>query len=394
MIFSVFPKLSRMTKTCVERRGRGPGLVCRCPFGARSKNREFPGSPHARRIPRRQSVLGARATNRDFPGSPQVRPIPRPESASRGVNGHNNPSLRAGLTLTEVLIVLALAATVFLVLLMAIPRAREQARLVGCRRNLGQIGMALALYDQFQNHLPQVGLHAGFDDQSPAADAGATAGPLRTLLESLALPDFTELTDRKKAPQPRPGEVPGETAVPGFVCQSDPSALAGRFLAPVSYRAATGDSPDGNNGPFAPGRSLALSAIEAADGLSYTAGFSERLVGDRENGIASLAAYQLVPDRVSPTGCPPPVGRSVWRGDAGSSWRIGEYRSTLYNHALVPGGRPSCIARDGQTASMGASSGHTRGVNMLRLDGSVTLVVPTINPKVWKEFAAIGSGER
>ncbi len=322
------------------------------------------------------------------------RRIPRNDSAPRAVNGHENPFVRTGLTLTEVLIVLALAATVALILLMAIPRAREQARVAGCRRNLGQIGTALALYDQFQNHLPIVDQPAALDGQAAAPEAGANASPLRTLLETLGLPDFTELSDPKKAPQPRPGEVPGETAVPGFVCQSDPGALARRFLAPVSYRAATGDSPDGNNGPFAPGRSLSLSAIEAADGLSYTAGFAERLVGDRENGIASLAAYQLVPDRVSPPGCPPAVDNSVWRGDAGSSWRMGDYRSTLYNHALIPGGQPSCIARNGQTAYMGASSGHPRGVNMLRLDGSVTLVVPTINPKVWKEFANVGSDDR
>jgi len=253
--------------------------------------------------------------------------------------------------------------------------------------------MALALYDQIQNQLPAIGQPGALDGPGVAPEASANPGPLRVLLESLALADFTELIDAKKAPQPRPAEVPGETAVPGFVCQSDPRALAGRFLAPVSYRAATGDSPDGNNGPFAPGRSLALSVIEAADGLSYTAGFAERLTGDRSNGFASLTAYQLVSDRISPAGCPPAVDASVWRGDAGSSWRVGDYRSTLYNHALIPGGQPSCIARDGQTAFMGASSGHTRGVNMLLLDGSVTLVVPTINPKIWREFASVGSGQ-
>ncbi len=150
------------------------------------------------------------------------RRIPRNDSAPRAVNGHENPFVRTGLTLTEVLIVLALAATVALILLMAIPRAGEQARVAGCRRNLGQIGTALALYDQFQNHLPIVDQPAALDGQAAAPEAGANASPLRTLLETLGLPDFTELSDPKKAPQPRPGEVPGETAVPGFVCQSDP----------------------------------------------------------------------------------------------------------------------------------------------------------------------------
>jgi prepilin-type processing-associated H-X9-DG protein len=214
---------------------------------------------------------------------------------------------------------------------------------------------------------------------------------LRTLLETLVLPDLTELNPLKgPPPKPRPGEVPGEAPVPGFICQSDPAALAGRFRAPISYRAATGDSPAGDNGAFAPGRSVALAAIEADDGLSYTAGFSERLVGNNQNGVASLAAYQLVPDRVSPSGCPPATDASRWRGDAGLSWRVCDYRSTLYHHGLLPGGEPSCIAMDGQTSFMGASSGHTRGINVLMLDGSVSLVVPTVDDKVWKEFARIG----
>lgn len=302
----------------------------------------------------------------------------------------HDPAIPAALTLIEVLVVLALAAIVAAFLLMAMPRAREQARLAGCRRNLGQIGVALALYDQFQNHLPIVGPLGAPDGNTERAAAHASAAPLRTLLETLALPDFSELTTAKGASTRRQGEVPGETLVPGFVCQSDPAAHTGRFPAQVSYRAATGDSPAGENGAFAPGRSISLAAIEAADGTSYTAGFSERLIGTGQDGIVDLANYQLVPDRVPDGGCPASVDASFWRGDAGRSWRISDYRSTLYNHALPPLGRPSCIATDGQTAFIGASSGHTRGVNVLLLDGSVSLFVPTISLKIWKEFASIG----
>jgi prepilin-type processing-associated H-X9-DG protein len=303
-------------------------------------------------------------------------------------------SPKSGLTLIEVLIILALAAIVVCFLLMAFPRAREQARLAGCRRNLAQIGMALALYNQFQNHLPTVGQVGAVNGEAAATAAGSSAGPLGTLLESLAVPDFIGLTDAKSPPEPRPGEVPGERPVPGFVCESDPAGHGGRFPAPVSYRAATGDSPGGENGAFAPGRLITLAAIEAADGTGYTAGFSERLIGNDQNGLPGLASYQLVPDRVPPSGCPASADFSMWRGDAGRSWRVSDYRSTLYNHALPPQGQPSCIASDGQTASLGASSGHTRGVNVLMLDGSVSLVVPTIHSKVWREMAAIGPSAR
>ena len=69
--------------------------------------------------------------------------------------------------------------------------------------------------------------------------------------------------------------------------------------------------------------------------------------------------------------------------------RWSDYRHTLYNHALPLSSRHSCLAVDGKTAFMGASSGHVRGVNLLLLDGSVTLVTRDIDLKVWKEFARI-----
>ena len=137
------------------------------------------------------------------------------------------------------------------------------------------------------------------------------------------------------------------------------------FSAPISYRAVTGDSPSGENGAFAPGRTISLSEVEAADGLSFTAGFSERLVGDNQPSHASLNNYQVVNGRLSRPGCPVNADPASWRGDAGSSWRASDYRSTLYNHALPPNGQPSCLASDGKSAFMGASSGHARGVNLL-----------------------------
>jgi hypothetical protein len=295
------------------------------------------------------------------------------------------PAGRRGITVVEVLALAFVIIVVAFVLLMAVPRAREQARLTGCRRNLGQIGFGLALYDQMHQHLPTVAELAALDtprlQRAPA--------PLQVLIESLQLPDLTELNDPRNAPRPRPGEVPGEMPVPGFVCASDPNALAGNFRAPVSYRGATGDSALGENGIFAPGRTIGLKEVEAGDGASYTAAFSERLVGDNRNGHVTLADYAALAGAVSDQGCPADTGREAWRGDSGSSWKWCDYRSTLYNHGLRPNGRPSCLALDGQTAQMGASSGHTRGVHLLLLDGTVTLVRPEINQKIWREFARL-----
>ena len=53
--------------------------------------------------------------------------------------------------------VLFLVAGFFLLLLLSIPRAREQARLAACQKNLAQIGLAIAQYDTRCGSLPSVG---------------------------------------------------------------------------------------------------------------------------------------------------------------------------------------------------------------------------------------------
>jgi hypothetical protein len=297
---------------------------------------------------------------------------------------------RAGLTLADVIVLLMVIGASSLLLLMGVSRAREQARLVGCRKNLGQIGMALGLYDQMNGHLPGI--------EPPGPPDGVTEppppSPLKILLVALQLPDLTEIRDRKNRPEPRPGQVPDEVRVPGFVCASDPNALSGSFPAPINFRAVTGDGLRGENGAFAPGPARSIAEIEALDGLSYTAAFSERLVGDNQTAHPAPINYQVLPAPLPSGGCPALSDPSSCRGDAGSSWTSAGYRSTLYNHALPPNGQPSCIAVEGRSAYIGASSGHVGGVNLLLLDGSVSLIRPSINPKIWRDYAAIGSDSR
>jgi prepilin-type processing-associated H-X9-DG protein len=299
---------------------------------------------------------------------------------------------RDGVTLPEVVVVLLLVTVVFFLALMALPRAREQARFAGCQRNLAQIGLALVYYDQSERQLPVVsGLADPFDDAEEAGAESRDPSPLQQVLATFGLPDLRGLNP-VSPPKPGGGSAPAEVAVPGFVCSSDPNATAGQFPAPVSYRATTGDDPTGKAGAFAPGRTIGLAAVEAADGLAFTAGYSERLVGDGRVAQPGLMNYARCGQPLNPdtTQCPASSTDADWRGDAGRSWLLSDYRSTLYNHVLLPNGGPSCLGEHGQTAIMGASSGHVRGVNLLFLDGSVRPTQPSVDLKIWREFAAIG----
>ena len=160
---------------------------------------------------------------------------------------HSSPR-RRGLGRGDVVVLLALIGATTLLVIMGLTRAREQGRLTGCTRNLSQIGFGLVLHDRMNGHLP--GTATMPPDLPPNQ---GPAGPLKTLLESLDLPDLTALRDAQTPPKGQPGHVSGEVPVPGFICASDPNAIAGRLPAPVSYRASTGDSHLGDNGAFAPG---------------------------------------------------------------------------------------------------------------------------------------------
>jgi prepilin-type processing-associated H-X9-DG protein len=286
-----------------------------------------------------------------------------------------------GLSAIELLVVVVIGALFLLTMVMALPRRRESARLASCQHNLMQIGLALALYDQSQRHLPTA--------LPPGIEAGDRAtSPLKALLVELGVPDLTTLNDAKNPPPKQPGLTHPERRIPGFVCPSDPHAAAALFAAPLSYRACTGDASDGRNGSFAPGRQIGIASVEAADGASYTAGFAERLVGDNQPEHPTPINYALAPGPLVGHVCPA-TSRAAWLGDAGSSWVASNWQSTLYNHALTPNAQPSCIAADRRTALMGASSGHTSGVNLLFLDGGVRTFTPAIDPKIWREWANV-----
>ncbi len=286
---------------------------------------------------------------------------------------------RRGITLLEVLVVILVLGLLVMITIFILPRRREVARLTGCRRNLAQIGIALALYDRSEGQLPMI--------PSLVSDPPSSGGPLRAILDSLVLPDLTKLAADRKVPEAQPRPILTPRPVPGFVCPSDrvPHNVAA-FTAPVSYRATTGDQSDGRNGGFAPGRTLRLVEIEEGDGQSFTAAFSERLLGTGQSGHPAMANYMMLSNSINERPCP--TGPSAtWRGDAGMSWAEVSWRSTLYNHTLTPGASPSCVSTNGLTALIGASSGHIGGANVLMFDGSVRTVSPSIDPNIWKGMA-------
>ena len=304
-----------------------------------------------------------------------VRPVRMPGISRIGFRR------RAGLGAVEVIVVAGIVAFAAILVLMALPRGREASRMAGCQKNLMQVGVGLQMYHQAHRRYPTV------------PDLGETPGPgpIRAMLDAFVIPDLLELNDPSRPPNPSQAPPKG-IRVPGLSCPSDTNARSGVFPSVVSYRANTGDDPSGSGGPFEPGRVTTSAGVEAADGLSFTAAFAERLVGDGRDRSMTPWNYAAMPGTVADGGCGNPQA-DRWHGDAGSDWAEATWRSTLYNHALAPGSPRSCIAQDGRSALMGASSGHVGRVHVLLMDGSLRGVSPTIEARVWRALGTVGRSE-
>lgn len=285
---------------------------------------------------------------------------------------------RPGATRVEVVAIVAVVLIVVLLVLMALPRGREKARAAQCADNLMLIGRAVLIYDGSVGHLPTV---------PRIGELGSS--PLASLLGQLGLEDLRPL----HSANPKLGTPKAPASgrfIAGFVCPSDHHVLTRPtpLPAPVSYRFNSGANRIGDDGPFSPGRTLSLSGVAGSKGLDYAIGVSERLVGNGKPERDYPGNYLAVAGTLTGDVCP--SGGSVSEGmNAGGDWTEAGWRSSLYNHVLPPGGRPSCIDQDQRSAIMTASSGHVQAVRVLYLNGAVKNVTNSVDASVWRRLGTL-----
>lgn len=317
-----------------------------------------------------------------------------------------------GFTLIELLVVIAIIGVLVALLLPAVQSAREAARRNDCSNRLRQMGLAALNHESAKKALP-------IGRQLPGA-----WGVHSQLLPYLEQTTIYSTVDFEKAVAEADARL---LDVAAFVCPTDSvDRLADTPLADNqdgwgrnSYRGNAGNDTgemtgtglpknqvERNNGIFITNRQIKLKDV--IDGTAHTALFSERVRGDGDNTTVEVVSDwfrisegNITAEQVA-TAC---LALDVWTMNkaqtqfsrGGRNWPLGNYAVSRYNHILGPNTR-SC-ARDSAGGNLGAnfnakggastaSSWHTGGVNLVRVDGSVQFAADEVDVTVWR---ALGS---
>lgn len=331
-------------------------------------------------------------------------PARRPVSWRTRLHGGRTPSgaarrlscQRAGLTVIELLVSIAVIGMLLALTIPAVVAVRESSRKASCVSHLRQIGLAVTAYESTHRIFP------------PGVSWGASLHV--ALLPHVDLQPLYDQYDFVARDDSRVRSV----VVPLYLCPSDPAGpTRGEpgvdVLASTSYAGNTGTGIiragynglfQGNHrwpGPYPEGP---VRASDVLNGLSNTAAVAEVLHAD--GSPARLRTHWMTPRRYETrdgfaefmrvcAGLPRQPAKFGWLGDTferGTPWTRGGLPTTLYNHVLPPNA-PSCI--NGGLVQHGISSPaslHAGGIHVLYADGRATFVSETIDLAVWTHSGA------
>lgn len=339
-------------------------------------------------------------------------------------------SRKNGFTIIELLVVIATISLLLSLTAPAIQGARERARWLTCTANLRDIGVALHGYESTHGTLPRGGFMALRRANPSNPSQGSYLRSHSPHMYLLPFLDQSSLYDQIDIDTPTdrnmvfpvgshdPNAEVRATRLPKFLCPSDSSADIARNsyranlgLTAFTYGKIVGKISDHRLGPFAFADSVPR-LRDCTDGLSNTAAFSERLVGDQDPrqyhagrdvfDVSEVTDPNDIMLSPSPSdACVRACGsltNSQPRHDSTSGlyWLHGGLMDSWYTHLLTPNHEvPDCGSISGILGfgMVTARSEHPGGVNTLLLDGSARLVSSRISATVWSAVGASRDGE-
>jgi prepilin-type N-terminal cleavage/methylation domain-containing protein len=304
---------------------------------------------------------------------------------------------RSAFTLIELLVVIAIIAILIALLVPAVQKVRDAASRTQCQNNLKQIGLACHNYESSYKRLPtgNSGSPTSFSSLSyllPYIEQGTIYNQINFTINSTAA-----------------GQTADALPIPILLCPADPQGssvptgfsgnnYAGNYGNTIVWGA------DGtvSNGVFYQ-KGMQCRFGDITDGLSNTAAFCERLMGDWSNGIVTPRTDLINPKNVTPATPDDALNfcRAAdhtdpslqWFSSFGAYWIQGN-QNTLYTHTSPPNDM-GCAYPQNLTQTMPASSAHAGygGVNLVLCDGSVRFVTNSISIATWRAVGTRNGGE-
>jgi prepilin-type processing-associated H-X9-DG protein len=305
---------------------------------------------------------------------------------------------RDGLSLTELVVVLAAIGMLIGLLLPAVMSARESARNVSCQNNLHQIGLAMSNYSTVHRAFPPSLIYSYRADRPFPSDLIAAHARLLPYLEEQSLYNTVEFGVIYQTNPARNKDGPNAFRCPSDSYAKGPSA---------SYVMCSGENllmvidwmPSifkVTFGAFEFGREVRLEAF--GDGITNTVTFGECLVGTRQtrNGswgrdVAMVELGDILPNhrnRMASLCSQLNRGNSGrWITDYGAEWIY--FNGLDYNHVLPPNsgiqdcGSPSLP----YTGLRAARSLHQAKCNFVFADGRVAAITNDVDIEVYRAIS-------
>ena len=313
---------------------------------------------------------------------------------------------RSGLTMVELVVVVAVIAMLLAIILPALQYTRETSRRSVCVSNLRNFGDAIHSFESRTGKFPAA---SNFND--PRTNYGGLWSAQAVLLADLGYAQLMETAGvlRGVPPLVDTGQPEWAERSPEiFTCPTDPVDGG------INFVVCTGSGPS----PYrqkdmvgAISQHYGRYPAEVTDGLSNTAAMSEQTKSSKSmrfdrrvhfwasganglpGGYGSTAALRGICDALIET------TDMDFDRDKGSSWTRGSFGRTWYNHTAAPNANSRDCSAQSEVAAVNAEgvhparSWHPGGVNVLLLDGSVRFTSDAIEEAIWHAAGTIAGGE-
>ena len=292
---------------------------------------------------------------------------------------------RPGFTLFQLLIVLAVLAILFALLLPAVAKVRMAAARTQSANNLKQLALACHNYHDVNGHFP-----TGLDGKGFSASA--------YLLPYIEQDNLFKTIDFTKPADDKANATARKAVVKVFLNPADPVPLMADNAGPTNYLFSAGSKPalEDNDGVFYKDSKLKIAAI--TDGTSNTLMIGETLRGDGGVKATDVRRQHVVLKEKDLKAITDEEVDKAWKdgkniaADRGFRWIDGHFLQGTFT-ATRGMNDPKPDVSCGGAGGLSALRNLSGASNTAFCDGSVHFIKDTIKPESLQHLATRNGGE-